>query len=75
MDVNMIEAEEEAEVEITTDNWMKPIIDYLKNSRLLLEDKNEARKLRLKATRYTLVDKTLIRKSFSGPLLRCVTKE
>ena len=34
-DINMTKAKEEAEADITKDNQMKPIIDYLKNSKLL----------------------------------------
>ena len=47
----MVDAEEEEEGEVPKDNWMDPIIDYLKDSNLP-EDKNKARKLRMKATRY-----------------------
>ena len=36
----MIEVEEEANAEVREDNWMKPIIDYLKISKLS-EDKNK----------------------------------
>ena len=53
---------------------MDPIVDYLKNIKEL-EDKNQARKLRIKAARYTLLDEGLYKTSFSGPLLRCITKE
>ena len=53
---------------------MYPLIDYLKNSGKP-EDKSQARKLRIKAARYTLLDEGLNKKSFSGPLLRCITKE
>ena len=51
-----------------------PVIDYLKNSKEP-EDKNQARKLRIKAARYTLLEGGLYKKTFSGPLLRCITKE
>ena len=53
---------------------MKLIVDYLKDSKFS-KDKNEARKLRLKDARYTLIDEILFRKSFSRPLLRCVSKK
>ena len=45
--INMIDTEEEEEGEIMKNNWMNPIIDYLQDSKLP-EDKNKARKLRLK---------------------------
>ena len=53
---------------------MDPIIDYLQDSKLP-KDKNKARKLRLKAIRYTLLEGEVFRKSFSGPLLRFLMKE
>ena len=70
----MIEVEKEIKARIMEDSWMKPIVDYLRNSKLL-EEKNDARKLRLKAARYTLVGEVLFQKSVFGPLLRCVSKE
>ena len=36
------------------------------------EDKNEARKLRLRAARYALIDGKLYRRSFYGPYLKCL---
>ena len=70
----MIDAKEETKAEVAKDSQIKPIVDYLKDSKFS-EDKNEARKLTLKASRYALVDEDLFRKSFFRPLLRCVTKE
>ena len=59
-EVQQIEGEE---------NWMTPIVVYLKEERLL-EDKNEARKLRIKAAKYVLIDKVLYKRGFSQPYLR-----
>ena len=56
------------------ESWMDPLINYLKNSKEP-KDKSQARNLRIKAARYTLLDGRLYKKSFSGPLLRCITKE
>ncbi|XP_060972375.1 uncharacterized protein LOC133038292 [Cannabis sativa] len=53
------------------DNWMKPIMQYLEDG-TLPHDKNESRKLRAKAARFTLYNRKLYRRSFSGPLLRCL---
>ena len=53
---------------------MDPIMDYLRNS-IVPEDKSQARKLRVKAARYTMFEGVLYKKSFFRPLLRCVTKE
>ena len=47
-DINMIDTEEEKGGEVLKDNWMDPIIDYLKDSKLQ-EHRNKARKLLLKA--------------------------
>ena len=41
------------------ENWMTPIVSYLKDGRLL-ERKDEAKKLRVKSTRYVLMDKVLV---------------
>ncbi|XP_076919152.1 uncharacterized protein LOC143579856 [Bidens hawaiensis] len=51
--------------------WMTPIIAYL-SSGVLLEEKMEARKIRHKALNYQMQDGVLYRRSFLGPLLRCV---
>nr|GEX68304.1 reverse transcriptase domain-containing protein [Tanacetum cinerariifolium] len=51
--------------------WMTPIMEYLKEG-TLLEDKKEARKLRLKARQYELMEGILYRRSFLTPWLRCV---
>nr|GEU38146.1 reverse transcriptase domain-containing protein [Tanacetum cinerariifolium] len=51
--------------------WMTPIVDYLKEG-ILLKDMKEARKLRLKARQYELIEGILYRRSFLTPWLRCV---
>ena len=53
---------------------MTPVIHYLKDG-VLPEDKEKARLLRLKATRYTLYDDQLYKRGFSTPLLKCVDLE
>ncbi|KAL5580502.1 hypothetical protein UlMin_012944 [Ulmus minor] len=62
--------------EVTTidasDSWMIPIVRYLTSDELP-EDRNEARRLRAKAARFTIHDGKLLKRSFSGPYLRCVT--
>nr|XP_043630179.1 uncharacterized protein LOC122601489 [Erigeron canadensis] len=60
-----------APVEEEGKTWMTPIIEYL-TSELLPPSKDEARKIRIKAPQYTLRDEGLYRKSYLGPLLRCV---
>ncbi|KAL5569844.1 hypothetical protein UlMin_026419 [Ulmus minor] len=62
--------------EVTTidasDSWMTPIVHYLTRDELP-EDRNEARRLRAKAARFTIHGGKLLKRSFSGPYLRCVT--
>ena len=43
---------------------MTPIVIYLKEDRLPV-DKNEARRLRIKATKYVLIDEVLYKRGFS----------
>ena len=53
------------------ENWMTPIVSYLKDGKLL-ERKDEARKLKVRAARYFLMDKILYKRGFSQPYLRCL---
>ena len=46
------------------ENWMTPIISYLKDGRLP-EGKDEARKLRVRVARYVLIDEVLYKRGFS----------
>nr|GEU38297.1 reverse transcriptase domain-containing protein [Tanacetum cinerariifolium] len=50
--------------------WMTQLVDYLKG--VLPEDKKEARKLRLKAHQYELMEGVLYKRSFLTSWLRCV---
>nr|GEX37184.1 reverse transcriptase domain-containing protein [Tanacetum cinerariifolium] len=51
--------------------WMTQLVDYLKGG-VLHGDKKEARKLRLKARQYELMEGVLYRRSFFTPWLKCV---
>ena len=51
-------------------DWKSPIIEYLKNP--ATDTKSESVKLRIRATRYILIDDILYKKSFSFPYLRCL---
>ena len=64
-EVQQIEGEE---------TWMTPIISYLKDGRLP-ERKDEARKLRIRSTRYVLMDEVLYKRGFSQPYLRCLAPD
>ncbi|GKV33305.1 hypothetical protein SLEP1_g41831 [Rubroshorea leprosula] len=62
-------------MEISTDpstpSWTDPILSFLRDG-IVPEDRQEAMKLRRKASRYTLLDGVLYKRSFSLPLLRCL---
>ena len=51
--------------------WMEPIADYLQSD-ILLEDPDQARKLKRTSIRYYLVEGYLYRKGRSFPLIRCL---
>ena len=53
-------------------SWMDAIVAFLKEGKLP-EDHKEAHKIRLKSARFSLTaEGHLYRRSFTGPLLRCV---
>ena len=52
-------------------NWTTPIVSYLKDE-LLLEDKEEVWKLRVRVTRFVLTDEVLYKRGFCQPYLRCL---
>lgn len=53
---------------------MDPYISYVKEGKIL-DDKSEAQKLKMKASRFLIIDDELYQKPFGGPLLLCVTKK
>ncbi|KAK1433246.1 hypothetical protein QVD17_10155 [Tagetes erecta] len=61
-------------VDVAVDNWMVPIINFLLYDKLP-EEKAEARKMQVKALQYQMVDGKLYRRTFLGPLLRCLTPD
>ncbi|XP_059638536.1 uncharacterized protein LOC132280798 [Cornus florida] len=52
--------------------WAEPIIRYIENEELP-QDRMEARKIRMRAAKYSLIDEVLYKKGFSLPYLRCVS--
>ncbi|RRC79860.1 reverse transcriptase-like protein, partial [Escherichia coli] len=69
-----IETKEEVQMNEEVYNWSIDIWNYLKHDRLP-KDKMEARKTRAKASRYTIFENKLYRRSTSGLLLRCITSK
>nr|XP_043639225.1 uncharacterized protein LOC122610294 [Erigeron canadensis] len=51
--------------------WMTPLYNFIKDG-TLPEDKESAKKIRMKAPMYLIMEGSLFRKSFLGPHLRCV---
>nr|GEZ01777.1 RVT_3 domain-containing protein [Tanacetum cinerariifolium]GEZ02230.1 RVT_3 domain-containing protein [Tanacetum cinerariifolium] len=69
-DKSITENEVATVIEEDGPTWMTPIVDYL-NEGTLPRDKTEARKLRLKAQQYELMEGTFYRRSFLTTWLRC----
>ena len=56
------------------DEWMTPIVCYLKEG-WLPEDKVEARKIQIRATRFVIIDDVLYKRGYSFPYRRCANSE
>ncbi|XP_060972386.1 uncharacterized protein LOC133038302 [Cannabis sativa] len=65
------EEEEEVNDVANEKTWMTPIIEYLEKD-VLPEDKNEARRVKAQAARFSIIRGKLYKRSYSGPYLRCV---
>ena len=52
-------------------SWMTPIISYLQDGHLP-QDTEEAKKIRKRAARFTILNDALYKRSFSMPYLKCV---
>ncbi|XP_076917408.1 uncharacterized protein LOC143577466 [Bidens hawaiensis] len=63
-----------ANVETQGENWMTPLIRYLQEG-TVPEDKEEERKLRVRALQYEIIEGSLYRKSYMGPSLKCISEE
>ncbi|KZV35137.1 hypothetical protein F511_06843 [Dorcoceras hygrometricum] len=53
-------------------SWKDDIINYLKHG-TLPTDRAEARKLRMRAARFTIIDGELYKRGYSQPYLKCLT--
>ena len=56
------------------DEWMTPIVHYLKGGQLL-EDRNEAGKVQIRAAHFIIIDDALYRQGHSFPYLQCANRE
>ncbi|KAI5324980.1 hypothetical protein L3X38_034053 [Prunus dulcis] len=56
------------------DTWMSDIYFYLTND-TLPEDKAQARKLRYRSARYTVINDVLYKRGYTTPYLKCLTAE
>ncbi|VFQ93311.1 unnamed protein product, partial [Cuscuta campestris] len=54
------------------DHWMYDLMEYLMNGTLPEQD-DRARKVKLRAPRFQVLDGKLYKRAFGGPLLRCLT--
>ena len=55
-------------------SWMTPILSFLQD-KYLPQDVEEARKVKKKAARFTILNDTLYKRGFSMPYLKCIDKE
>ena len=62
--IDLLEIQQIADQE----SWMTPIVSYLKDGKLP-KGKDEAKKLRIRAARYVLIDEVLYKRGFSQPYL------
>ena len=55
----------------TETSWMTPIVSYLQGG-ILPENQYEARRLKVRASRFLMLQGTLYKRGFSLPYLRCL---
>ena len=55
-------------------SWMTPIVSFLQDGRLPL-DAEEAKKIKKRVARFTILNDTLYKRGFSMPYLKCVDKD
>ncbi|XP_075473339.1 uncharacterized protein LOC142504346 [Primulina tabacum] len=59
--------------QVPKDSWMTPLINFIMNNELP-EDKARAQKIKGQASRFVLLNNVLYRRSFQGPLLKCLSE-
>ena len=57
-----------------TNSWMTPIIAFLQDGHLP-QNTEEAKKVKKRAARFTILNDTLYKRGFSMPYLKCVDEE
>uniref|UniRef100_A0A2N9IAH4 Uncharacterized protein n=1 Tax=Fagus sylvatica TaxID=28930 RepID=A0A2N9IAH4_FAGSY len=55
-------------------SWMTPIVSYLQGG-TLLDNRHEARRLKVRASRFLMLQGTLYKRGFSLPYLRCLAPD
>ena len=58
----------------STNSWMTPIISFLQEGHLP-QDADEAKKIKKRAVRFTVLNDTLYKRGFSMPYLKCVDED
>ena len=58
----------------STNTWMMPIISFLQDGRLP-QNTEEAKKIKKRAARFTILNDALYKRGFSMPYLKCVDEE
>ncbi|MGV7927190.1 hypothetical protein PJO48_29495, partial [Mycobacterium kansasii] len=61
-------------LEVTTDDWRQPFVDYLKYN-ILPEDDAQRRQIKQRSGNFAICSEVLYRKSYNGMLLRCLDKQ
>ena len=56
------------------ENWITPLIAYLRSG-ILPDEKDAARKLKVQASRFVLLEDVLYKRGFSRPYLRCLSHD
>ena len=58
----------------STNSWMTPIVSFLQDGHLP-QDTDEAKKIKKRAARFTILNDTLYKRGFSMPYLKCVNQD
>ncbi|XP_075636499.1 uncharacterized protein LOC142608692 [Castanea sativa] len=58
----------------SVNSWMAPIVSFLQDGHLL-HDALEAKRIKTRAARFTILNDTLYKKGFSMPYLKCVNEK